>query len=120
MDCEGGPLALQLEDGHAGVVAGGEQVEGRMRRQDPVALVLAPERVQARALRHVPHADRLVLRVGQDQLLPRVEQHARHVVVVATTSVHFPRLRETKHALHTHSYEGFPRKADNTHSVIKG
>ena len=35
-------LALQLEDDHAGVVAGGEQVQRRVRSDDPEAVVLAP------------------------------------------------------------------------------
>ena len=47
MHGEGRPLALQLEDEHAGVMAGCEQVEAGVGRQDPEAVVLAPERVQA-------------------------------------------------------------------------
>ena len=38
------PLPLQLEDDHAGVVAGGEQVQRRVRRDDPEPVVLAPVR----------------------------------------------------------------------------
>lgn len=51
-----------------------------------------PEGVQASPLGHVPDADELVLAVGEDELVSRVEQHAGHVVVVATACVHFPRL----------------------------
>ena len=43
VDCVRRPLPLQLEDDHARVVAGGEEVEGRVRRDDPEAVVLAPE-----------------------------------------------------------------------------
>lgn len=60
---------------------------------DPKAVVFPAERVEAVALGHVPNADALVFRVGEDQLLARVEQHARHVVVVAAARVHFPSLR---------------------------
>ena len=48
---------------------------------------------------HVPHTNTLVFGVTQNNLLARVEQTARHVVVVAATSVHFPRL----HIYNTHS-----------------
>ena len=37
------PLPLQLEDDHAGVVAGGEQVQRRVGGDDPEAVVLAPD-----------------------------------------------------------------------------
>ena len=40
----------------------------------------------------VPDPDGLVLRVGEDEVLARVEDHARHVVVVTSASVHLPGL----------------------------
>ena len=43
MDGVGGPLPLQLEDDHARVVAGGEQVQRRVGGDDPEAVVLAPD-----------------------------------------------------------------------------
>ena len=49
-----------------------------------------PECVEARPLGGVPDPDGLVLRVGEDQVLARVEDHARHVVVVAPARVHLP------------------------------
>ena len=39
---------------------------------------------------HVPDTDALVLGVAHDQFLSRVEQAARHIVVVTATCVHFP------------------------------
>ena len=69
-----------------------EKVEGWVGCHDPESVVVPPEGLEGCPLGHVPHPDRLVLRVGQDQLLPRVERHARHVVVVATARVHLPGL----------------------------
>lgn len=39
---------------------------------------------------HIPHPDALVLRVGQDELLPWVEDGAGHIVVVAAACVQLP------------------------------
>ena len=50
-----GPLTLQLEDDHAGVVARGKEIEGGMAGNDPEAVVLPPEGVEAVPLAHVPH-----------------------------------------------------------------
>jgi hypothetical protein len=50
-----GPLALQLEDDHAGIVTRGKQVEAGMPGDDPEAVVLAAKCVEAIALAHVPH-----------------------------------------------------------------
>ena len=59
-----------------------------------ISLILTvPEGVEAGALGGVPDPDGLVLRVGEDEVLPRVEDHARHVVVVATAGVHLPSLK---------------------------
>jgi hypothetical protein len=52
--------------------------------------------VKASPLRHVPDSDGLVLRVGDDQVLPWVEDRAGDVVVVAATGVHLPGLRGEK------------------------
>ena len=60
---EGRPLALELEDDHAAVMARGEQVGLLVHGEDPEAVVLAAEGLHALPLGHVPHADRLVLRV---------------------------------------------------------
>jgi hypothetical protein len=49
--------------------------------------------VKASPLRHVPDSDGLVLRVGDDQVLPWVEDRAGDVVVVAATGVHLPGLK---------------------------
>ncbi len=57
--------------------------------------MLSPEGVQTCALGHVPHPDGLVLRVGHDQVLTRMENHAGHVVVVPTASVNLPSLKRS-------------------------
>ena len=64
-----------------------------MRTHHPEAIVLAPERVQARALRHVPNAYAFILRVAHDELLARVKHDARHIVVVSAAGVDLPGLR---------------------------
>lgn len=93
VDGVGRSLALELEYDHAAVVAGREQAKRRMTRYHPVAIVLASKLIQAHAFGHVPHSDRLVLRVAHDELLFRVKDDARDVVVVAATRVHFPGFR---------------------------
>ena len=98
LDGHGRPLAFQLEDNHAGVVSGGKEVEGGVGRHDPEPVVIATERLEGGALGHVPNTDRLVLGVGQDQLLTRVEGHAGHVVVVTAASVDLPSLCVNKQA----------------------
>ena len=71
-------------------MAGREETQSWVSGDDPVAVVLASECVEAGALGHVPDADRLVLGVAQNELLLRVEDGARDVVVVAAASVDFP------------------------------
>ena len=53
---------------------------------------VSPESVKARPFGHVPDSDGFVLRVGEDQVLARVEDGAGHVVVVPAAGVHFPGL----------------------------
>jgi hypothetical protein len=48
--------------------------------------------VQAGPLAHVPDSDGLVLTVGEDELLPGVEDGAGDVVIVASTGVNLPGL----------------------------
>ena len=66
MNRESGALAFKLEDDHAGVVPGGEDVQAGVGGDDPKAVVLAPEGVETSTLGHIPYADRLVLGVGHD------------------------------------------------------
>lgn len=70
-----------------------EQVEVGMSSKHPEAVVVPAEGLDACPLGHVPHSDALILRVGQDELLARVEDSAGHVVVVPPTGVQLPRLR---------------------------
>ena len=69
-----------------------EQAESWMGGHHPETVVLATESVQACSLAQVPHSDALVFRVRQNELLPWVEQHARHVVVMASACINFPAL----------------------------
>lgn len=70
---ERGPLPLELEHNQTGVMTGGEEIEVRVGGQDPEAVVLAPECLDRSAFCEVPHAHRLVLTAGHDQLVLRVE-----------------------------------------------
>ena len=71
-----GSLTLKLENDHAIVMTRGEQTERGMRGDHPIAIVFTSERVQTGAFGHVPHANRLVLRVAHNQLLLGVKYHA--------------------------------------------
>jgi len=42
-------------------------------------------------LRHVPDTNALILRVGQNQFLAWMKEHAGNVIIVTTTRVHLPR-----------------------------
>mmetsp|Transcript_28238 Transcript_28238/g.86273 ORF Transcript_28238/g.86273 Transcript_28238/m.86273 type:complete len:201 (-) Transcript_28238:656-1258(-) len=90
---EGGALALEFEDNHAPIMTRGQKVGLLVHRQDPEAIMLAPERLHALPLRHVPHADGLVFGVGDDQLLFGMEERTRDVVDMTAQGVHLPRLR---------------------------
>ena len=61
-----------------------------MSSQHPEAIVVPAEGLHSGPFGHVPHSDALVLRVGQDELLTRVEDGAGHVVVVTTARVQLP------------------------------
>lgn len=55
------------------------------------------EGVQTSALGHVPDAQELVLAVRQYGLRTRMEQRARHIVVVAATRVYLPGLVDERY-----------------------
>ncbi len=50
-------------------MSGRQQINLRVAGQDPEPVVLAAERLDARALRHIPNPNALVLRVGDDEIL---------------------------------------------------
>lgn len=85
-------LALELEHDHPAVVPRREEVHLRVRAENPKPVVLSSKRLHPRPLAHVPHSDGLILRVRDDDVLPRVKHHARHVVHVPAQGVHLPRL----------------------------
>ena len=62
----------------------------RQRRAFPPAVVNTI--ITPLPLGHIPDADALVLRIAEDQLLARVEDGTRHVVVMTATGVNLPRL----------------------------
>ena len=69
-----------------------EQVEVGVSPQHPEAIVVPTEGLHPGPLGHVPHPDALVLGVGQDELLARVENGAGHVVVVTAARIQLPGL----------------------------
>ena len=69
-----------------------EEVELGMRRKDPEPVVLPPERLHRRPFAHVPHPNRLVLGITDDELVLGVEQRDRDVVKVPAAGINFPRL----------------------------
>jgi hypothetical protein len=63
--------------------------------QDPESIMLSPEGLHPRTLGHIPHADALVLAVGDDEVLTDQSQ-VTHVAVRYDTPV-------TSWLLHHHS-----------------
>ena len=74
-------------------MSGSENVQAGMSSDDPKSVMFASKSVETSTLGHIPNPDGLVLGVGEDQLLPRVEDGAGHVVVVTTARVHLPGLQ---------------------------
>ena len=87
-----GSFSLELEDDHARVVAGGEEVHLGVRGEDPEPVVLASKGLHAGSLGHVPDADALIFRVGHDDILPGVEHAAGYVVDVPAEGINLPSL----------------------------
>ena len=52
-----------------------KEVESRVSSQNPEAVVFSSEGLYSCPLGHLPHTDTLVLRVTEDELLARMEQH---------------------------------------------
>mmetsp|Transcript_14034 Transcript_14034/g.25342 ORF Transcript_14034/g.25342 Transcript_14034/m.25342 type:complete len:269 (+) Transcript_14034:2482-3288(+) len=87
-----GAFPFEFEDHHSGVVARSDEVEGRVHGEDPVAVIFPTVDLGRGLLVHVPHADALVFRVGNDEVFLRVEQNARNVVYVSAHGVDLPGL----------------------------
>mmetsp|Transcript_113163 Transcript_113163/g.359657 ORF Transcript_113163/g.359657 Transcript_113163/m.359657 type:complete len:399 (-) Transcript_113163:752-1948(-) len=85
-------LAIQLEHHHACIVTNGEQVRVAIPGDDPEAVVFPAEGVDACSLSGVPHPDGAILGIGDDEVLLRVEHHARDVVEMTSQRVHLPSL----------------------------
>eukprot|EP00162_Nutomonas_longa_P014261 comp21894_c0_seq1/m.49668 comp21894_c0_seq1/g.49668 ORF comp21894_c0_seq1/g.49668 comp21894_c0_seq1/m.49668 type:complete len:1021 (+) comp21894_c0_seq1:778-3840(+) len=83
-------LAVELEDHHSRVVARGKQIDVGVRGQDPEAIGVSAEGLGGHAAGNVPDADRLVLGVGENELLLGVEDGARDIVDMAAQTVDFP------------------------------
>lgn len=73
-------------------VTSSKQVEVWVSTQHPEAIMVPPKGLHPSSFGHVPNPNALVLRVGQDELLPWVEDCTGHIVVVATACVQLPSL----------------------------
>ncbi len=67
-----------------------KQVEVWVSTKHPEAIMVPSEGLHSGPFGHIPHTDAFVLRVGQDELLARVEDSAGHVVVVTAACVQLP------------------------------
>ena len=63
-----------------------------MGRKDPEAVSFTTEGLHSDPLRHVPHTDATIFRVGHDEIVFRMEQTGRYVVGMSTQSVDLPSL----------------------------
>lgn len=61
-----------------------------MSPQHPEAIVVSTEGLHTGPFGHIPHPDALVLGVGQNELLARMEDGTGHVVVVTATGIQLP------------------------------
>lgn len=61
-----------------------------MSPQHPEAIVVPAEGLHSGPFGHIPDPDALVLGVGEDELLARVEDGTGHVVVVAAARIQLP------------------------------
>ena len=75
---------------HSPVVSSGQQVDLGVGREDPEAIVLAAEGLDAGALGHVPDADGLVLAVGDDQVLLRAGQKGASSLAMVSLAIACP------------------------------
>lgn len=71
-------------------LTGSKQVEVWVSAQHPETVMVPAEGLHSSPFGHVPHTDALVLGVGQDELLARVEDGTGHVVVVTATRIQLP------------------------------
>jgi len=85
-------LPLQFEDTHAVVVTSCKVVQRGMGSQDPVSVGVSSCLVNLYSSVQVPESESLVLRVGQENLKPRMEYNTRDIVCVAFHRVHLPML----------------------------
>lgn len=118
------PFAVQVEKQAPAVRTGPQNVDVRVRRQDPKPFVLLLYRVHQRALLHVPNADRLVLTfsicvpIADDHVQSHVVNHAAHIVCVAVQSVVFPGLAYKIIKLLTELFYSI-KKIDNINGYLK-
>lgn len=70
-----------------------EQVQFRMCRQHPEAVLFSPERLHGGALGEVPDANGLVFTAGHNELVLGVEERGGDVVEVTSARIYLPRLR---------------------------
>ena len=83
-------LPFNFEHAHTVIVARGEIIEGRMSCEDPISIGVSSSLVDLSTTIQIPKSECFILRVGEQNLEPWVENDARYVVSVSFKSIHFP------------------------------
>ena len=83
---------FQFEDYHSRIMASCKNIKRWMWGHHPKSIMFSAEGMETSTFGHIPNTNRLVLRIRHNQILSRMKDHTRHIVVVSTTCVNFPRL----------------------------
>lgn len=86
----GGSLALQLEHDQALIMTGSEEIVRGMSSQNPETVGVATNCGHTRTLGQIPNTDGLILRIGNQKILLRMEYGTAYVVRVASKGVQQP------------------------------
>ena len=83
---------FQFEDNHSRIMASCKNIKRWMWGHHPKSIMFSAEGMETSTFGHIPNTNRLVLRIRHNQILSRMKDHTRHIVVMSTTCVNFPRL----------------------------
>ena len=83
---------FQFEDYHSRIMASCKNIKRWMWGHHPKSIMFSAEGMETSTFGHIPNTNRLVLRIRNNQILSRMKDHTRHIVVMSTTCVNFPRL----------------------------
>ena len=83
---------FQFEDYHSRIMASCKNIKRWMWGHHPKSIMFSAEGMETSTFGHIPNTNRLVLRIRHNQILSRMKDHTRHIIVMSTTCVNFPRL----------------------------